>query len=178
MAKQPKTAITDVKQTTSMHPVHRPSSFTLRLVGALLAGLCHAGPLAADTYTWDGSASGLWGTTANWSGILNLPLTDDEAVFPAAGSNKSMSNNLGSGLAINRLTFSSAGYTLNGSGISLSSTVGVPLLRATHLRQKGTRRATPARTASNTPSSDRAPPPISDPPQVRQGATIRPPRAL
>lgn len=82
MATQPKTAITDVKQTTSMHPVHRPSSFTLRLVWALLAGLCHAGPLSAETYTWNGSSSGFWATTTNWSGILNIPLTNDEAVFP------------------------------------------------------------------------------------------------
>lgn len=102
-----------------------------RFLPPLAALLGFVQPLLAATYTWDGSASGLWSNSANWSGVLVPPLTDDEVVFPVGGR-LAMNNDLGAGIGIHLVTFSGAGYSLTGSGISLSSTLGVPRLRATH----------------------------------------------
>lgn len=106
---------------------------TRKLPLLLSAWLLAALPVSAATYTWDGSASGLWLNVANWSSLPTAPLTDDEFVFPSAGANKTMTNDLGVGLDARRFTFSGSGYSLSGDRIDLSSSLAdAPLVRATH----------------------------------------------
>lgn len=75
----------------------------------------------AANATWNGSSSGLWGTTGNWS-ASPVPGTGNTATFNAASSNTAISLN---GVVINTILFntaSAAAYTL-GTGAVGSQTL-------------------------------------------------------
>lgn len=102
------------------------------LLVALVAPLVHA------DITWDGSTSGNWNTSANW-GLVRIPSTTERVVFPSGAANLTMNNNLpvdaGGGdettnRDVNRLSFTGAGYTVNGAGIDLVGSSS--LIDATH----------------------------------------------
>jgi autotransporter-associated beta strand protein len=96
----------------------------IRPVAAILLSLIAALPSSAQTtYTWTGSQSAAWNTTANnftTDGTTNIPwVNGNDAAFTgtAAGT-----INLGSGITANSATFSANGYTIAGNTLTLSST--------------------------------------------------------
>jgi autotransporter-associated beta strand protein len=76
-------------------------------------------PASADTHTWDGSSSALWGTAANWAeGIA--PADGDDLVFPSGAANLVNSNDI-VGLDVNSISITVNGYTLGGNSITLAA---------------------------------------------------------
>lgn len=83
--------------------------------------LCLAGPLAAQT--WNGTTDNLWATGSNWS-ATPVPGSGGTAVFTNAGGTSDVID-LGAGVTINNIVFSTAGaaaYTL-GTGAADSQTL-------------------------------------------------------
>jgi fibronectin-binding autotransporter adhesin len=91
----------------------------------------------ASSHTWAGvGLSGFWSLPANWTG--NNPPAAGEAApvtisFPAGAARLNNTNNV-SGLVIDQLSFTGAGYTINGSGtgtnITLRGSGGTVVLNA------------------------------------------------
>lgn len=77
---------------------------------------------AADTCTWDGSASSAWSNGANWSGCDNggVPENGDTLIFPAGAANLTNNNDL-SGLTLNEVMVSGSLYTITGNALTISS---------------------------------------------------------
>ena len=73
-------------------------------------------PLFAATRTWTGTNSGVWSDPGNWGGTA--PVSGDTLVFPSAGLNKTMTNDLVA-FSTTTITFTGTGYTLNGNSITL-----------------------------------------------------------
>jgi hypothetical protein len=76
---------------------------------------------AADTCTWDGSASAVWSNGANWSGCDNsgVPEDGDKLIFPASAANKTNSNDI-AGLDLVSITFSGEDYEVSGNAIDIT----------------------------------------------------------
>lgn len=84
-------------------------------------------PLAGAVKVWDGSASGNWSTSANWTNNL-APFSGDDVVFPANAARFVLTNNLPN-LRLRSITFlGSTNYTLHGNPITLSN--GITALQA------------------------------------------------
>ena len=89
---------------------------------ALALSLTVVSSAHAVSATWNGSSSGVWATTGNWS-ASPVPGTGNTATFNAASPNTGI--NLGAGVLINTLLFntaSAAAYTL-GTGAVGSQTL-------------------------------------------------------
>jgi hypothetical protein len=56
-------------------------------------GVFAAAPLSAATRTWTGAVNNLWSAGGNWIGGV-APVSGDDLVFPAAGSNTNTVNDL------------------------------------------------------------------------------------
>ncbi|MEO6689341.1 MAG: hypothetical protein ABIN56_09515, partial [Dokdonella sp.] len=82
---------------------------------------------ASSLYTWSGAASALWSNPSNWS-PNGVPADGDTLAFPAGAANLTNTNDLAAFTSFVNLVFNGSGYTLNGNGIvltsSLSTTVG------------------------------------------------------
>ena len=76
---------------------------------------------AADTCTWDGSASAVWSNGANWSGCDNsgVPEDGDKLIFPASAANKTNTNDI-LGLDLVSITFSGEDYEVSGNAIDIT----------------------------------------------------------
>jgi hypothetical protein len=88
---------------------------------ALLAlALCSfiASPLFAITRSWSGATSANWSDPTNWS-PAGTPAAVDSLIFPAAASNRAMTNDLPTGTTVGAMTFNDI-YTLSGNGLTLS----------------------------------------------------------
>ena len=69
---------------------------------------------------WDGSSSGNWSTSANWTNNT-APANGDDVIFPAGPPRFTLTNNL-SGLRLRSITFNAASnYTIYGNAITLSN---------------------------------------------------------
>ena len=76
----------------------------------------------ATTYTWDGSASNLWNTAANWD-LNAVPTTGDDLIFPSGVATVSTSNDIAANTVFKSITFGAGGastYILAGNAIGLS----------------------------------------------------------
>ncbi len=82
---------------------------------------------ASNLYTWSGTASALWSNPSNWS-PNGVPTDGDTLAFPSGAANLTNTNDLTAFTSFVSLVFNGSGYTLNGNGIvltsSLSTTVG------------------------------------------------------
>ncbi|HEV8267170.1 MAG TPA: hypothetical protein VGR00_03010, partial [Thermoanaerobaculia bacterium] len=98
----------------------------MRRVQSLLIVVLISSPRSfGATRTWNGSASGSWNAAANWT-PSGVPAAGDDLVFPSAGTNKSMTNDIPAPAPLlATLTFSGSGYTASGSPISLLGGVSV-----------------------------------------------------
>ena len=76
---------------------------------------------AADTCTWDGSASAVWSNGANWSGCDNsgVPEDGDKLIFPESAANKTNTNDI-VGLDLVSITFSGEDYEVSGNAIDIT----------------------------------------------------------
>ena len=74
----------------------------------------------ADKLTWDGSASGYWGTGANWD-TGTTPQDGDDLVFPAGPARLATTNNTSSTHRFRSITISGANCALRGNGLTLSN---------------------------------------------------------
>src|SRR5690606_35383938 len=82
---------------------------------SLLAGASVA--TAADNLWTNGAADFVWdGSSANWTSPTSW-VNGDDAVFGASGIG---TISLGAGVSANSLTFNSAGYSLGGTGLTLT----------------------------------------------------------
>ena len=72
---------------------------------------------------WDGSASGYWGTGANWNSGT-VPQDGDDLVFlvfPAGPTRLTTTNNLSSSRRFDSITISGAAYPLRGNAFAVSN---------------------------------------------------------
>lgn len=82
--------------------------------------------------TWDGSTSGNWDTSANWD-LNRVPNTLEQVIFPAAGANKTMTNNRPAATSFQKLTFSGSGYSVGGNSVNMTDALAtLPAIEATH----------------------------------------------
>ncbi len=92
--------------------------FQLTLV--FLAWVALTLPARAAVKVWDGSSSGNWSTSANWTNNV-APVSGDDVIFPVGTARFTLTNNL-TGLRLRSLTFNAASnYTLYGNTITLSN---------------------------------------------------------
>ncbi len=92
--------------------------FRLTLLPIVVALLVPA--LHAAVKVWDGSSSGNWSTSANWTNNV-APAHGDDVIFPVGTPRFTLTNNL-TGLRLRSLTFNAASnYTLYGNTITLSN---------------------------------------------------------
>ena len=78
---------------------------------------------AADTCTWNGSASNSWSDGANWSGCDNggVPETGDSLVFQSTTGFQVMNNDLPAGFVATDINITVSGYTFDtGNSVKLS----------------------------------------------------------
>jgi hypothetical protein len=73
-------------------------------------------PAQADLRRWSGDASGDWALPTNWQGNVFPSFSNDLLVF-GDSPNKNLTQNLGIGLNVAKLSFSSPGYVLSGNRI-------------------------------------------------------------
>lgn len=74
---------------------------------------------------WDGSASGLWSNTANWTNCGGVvPQTGDRLYFQPGAANTSTTNDLAAGSVFEGVTFNTSGYNVDGNAITLTSVGG------------------------------------------------------
>jgi autotransporter-associated beta strand protein len=100
----------------SSHSTSR-RQLSLLLLGT---GLLLAAPrVQAAVKTWDGSSSGYWGSSANWTGGV-APVNGDDLVFPSGAANLVNTNNYTS-LKVNSVTFTGFGYTLRGNALTVTN---------------------------------------------------------
>ncbi len=101
-------------------PPRLPRALALFLLLALtlLAPLAHA----QTTYSWTGTIDANWSTAGNWNPI-GVPANGDSLVFPAGAANLTNNNDLPVGRSLAQVTFTGSNYTLNGNGITLTSTL-------------------------------------------------------
>jgi len=82
---------------------------------------------ASSLYSWSGAASALWSNPSNWT-PNGVPADGDTLAFPSGASNLTNTNDLAASTSFVSMVFNGSGYTLNGNGIvltsSLSATVG------------------------------------------------------
>lgn len=79
-----------------------------------------AWPARAAVKIWDGSSSGNWSTSANWTNNA-APASGDDVIFPAASVRFTLTNNLPN-LRLRSLTFTApSNYTIYGNAITLSN---------------------------------------------------------
>ncbi len=79
-----------------------------------------AWPARAAVKIWDGSSSGNWSTSANWTNNA-APASGDDVIFPAASVRFTLTNNLPN-LRLRSLTFNApSNYTIYGNAITLSN---------------------------------------------------------
>ena len=72
----------------------------------------------ADTKTWTGAVSDVWSVAGNWAG--GVPADGDRLVFPDdAAADRSLTNDLASGLDVYDMTFTGDGYTITGNDIDI-----------------------------------------------------------
>ncbi len=78
----------------------------------------------AATCTWNGSASNLWNTAANWNSNA-VPTTGDDLVFPSGAANISTSNDIAAGTSFASITFGAgaSAYVLSGNSIKLTGNI-------------------------------------------------------
>ena len=78
----------------------------------------------AATCTWNGSASNLWNTAANWNSNA-VPTTGDDLVFPSGAANISTSNDIAAGTSFASITFGAgaSAYVLSGNSITLTGNI-------------------------------------------------------
>ena len=100
-----------------------PPSLVARL--ALLIALLLALPALAPaaTKTWDGSASGLWASGANWVGGV-APVAGDDLVFPSGALRLANTNNFAAGTSFRTITISGVNYQLHGNRVQLTGDGG------------------------------------------------------
>jgi fibronectin-binding autotransporter adhesin len=92
----------------------------LRLIVVLAALTLAAFPSTAATKVWDGSASGLWTTAANWaSGVA--PVNGDALVFPGLVTRLLTTNAPGAATNFTAITLTGNGYSLFSSILSLTN---------------------------------------------------------
>ncbi|HEY5806070.1 MAG TPA: autotransporter-associated beta strand repeat-containing protein, partial [Candidatus Saccharimonadales bacterium] len=105
------------------------SAFLLS-VSSLLAFV--APKALAATVTWDGGGSDSNMTTAeNWSGDV-APSADDDLVFPADVTNRTVANDFTAGTSFNSITFSGAAtvasnYTFTGNSMTLVDGISITM---------------------------------------------------
>ncbi|HUB27367.1 MAG TPA: autotransporter-associated beta strand repeat-containing protein, partial [Tepidisphaeraceae bacterium] len=112
-----------------------------RLIAALTAAVCcgrSASRVAADTWTWTGSASENWNNASNWdhtsgTNASGIPVNSANTIVDFAGSTDTSPNqNIASPLEINSLGFNSGAsvFTLGGFGLifATSSTSVAPTI--------------------------------------------------
>lgn len=82
-----------------------------------------ASDVTAAVKTWDGTTSGNWGTSANWT-PAGVPVDGDDLIFPAGAANLNNTNNI-TDLRVASIQFNGAagGYILNGNAITISNGV-------------------------------------------------------
>lgn len=95
-----------------------------------------AGPCANPAH-WTGGFDGKWSDGFNWTESLP-PCANANLIFPSGAANLNNSNDLGNPFAINSITFTGTGYTLNGGeldvgvgGVTDNSTGGANTIAAT-----------------------------------------------
>lgn len=93
--------------------------------------------LAPATYTWRGTASGLWSNPQNWVGSNPPQLSDPEVrlIFGTeATSNRTTMNDIAGGpLRIVDINFAAEGYTLGGNPLSMNLASSLQTMGATAL---------------------------------------------
>jgi len=100
----------------------RFSSFPATLSAvALVVGIAPPSPAAVRTWI-HGGANTLWSNPANWSGGA-LPAAGDSAEFTAVTAPGTTSHDLGSGLSLAGLRFTTAGYLVGGQSLGLGTVV-------------------------------------------------------
>ena len=103
---------------------HHPSLCVSSLLAAsLVAWLLAISSASAALKTWDGTTSGNWGTSANWTPAA-APVDGDDLSFPAGALNPLNTNNI-TDLRVASITFSGAAgaYFLTGNAITVSNGV-------------------------------------------------------
>jgi len=96
--------------------------FRIGLLAALAALFWgSASPLFGQTFTWNGAgADSNWSTTANWTNA-SAPVSGGSLLF--SGTTKQNNTNDLSGLSMTTLTFSSAGFNINGNPLTLAGNI-------------------------------------------------------
>src|SRR5437867_711784 len=85
----------------------------------LLSMLLTIPTASAVTKTWDGSSSGNWNSSANWTNNA-VPVDGDDLVFPANATRFTLTNNI-TGLNVKSITFNGSNYVLRGNSILLTN---------------------------------------------------------
>ncbi|HEV8266741.1 MAG TPA: autotransporter-associated beta strand repeat-containing protein, partial [Thermoanaerobaculia bacterium] len=93
----------------------------MRFKAAAFILLTFSLPLGAAMKTWDGSLNGNWASALNWT-PFGAPVAGDDLVFPAGAMTFTMTSFTAD---FNSITFSGAGYTVNGSGFGLTNGISV-----------------------------------------------------
>jgi autotransporter-associated beta strand protein len=76
------------------------------------------------TLTWNATTDSNWdNSTANWTGTYTTWSSLDNAIFGSAATPGTV--NVGTGVSVNNLTFSSAGYTIAGNPLVVAGTLTV-----------------------------------------------------
>ncbi len=83
----------------------------------------------AATRTWDGSANGLWSTSANWVEAV-APSPGDDLVFPAGALRLANTNNFAAGTGFRSIQINAPGYTLRGNRVELQNAAELVLSAA------------------------------------------------
>ncbi len=73
----------------------------------------------AATDTWTGSSGLNWSAPANWTGGNAPPQSGDALIFNTTPGSSTLNNDL-SGLAVDSITFTGSGFTLNGHALLIS----------------------------------------------------------
>jgi len=96
--------------------------FSSIVVGLTLVVSLGGSPALAANATWNGTNSGVWSDTGNWS-ASPVPGTGDQALFNNAG-NSNTTIDLGAGVTIRQLVFNASGvaaYTIGSGAVNSQS---------------------------------------------------------